>query len=90
MERCWQLVLINIFILAMISACQMQSQANLREGFGDAVKGNVAMHVIDPEAGKEEPIVTDIEGQRAETILDRYRTKSAKVKDEKLLEDVGD
>jgi len=90
MERCWQLILINMLLLVMISACQMQSQSSLREGFGDAIKSNVAMHVIDPEAGKEEPVVSDLEGQKAKTALERYRSKSGGVKDEKLLEGVGD
>jgi len=86
MERCWQLILINMLLLAMLSGCQMESQANLREGFGDSVKSNVAMHVIDPEAGKEEPVVPDLDGQKAEKALDSYRAESEDVDDAKLLD----
>ena len=88
MERCWQLILINMLLLVMLSGCQMKSQTNLREGFGNSVKSNVAMHVIDPEAGKEEPVVPDLDGQKAERALERYRTSTGEAEDERLLEDV--
>jgi len=86
MERCWQLILINVLLLVMLSGCQMKSQTNLREGFGNSVKSNVAMHVIDPEAGKEEPVVPDLEGEKAENALESYHTESEGVDDEKLLD----
>ena len=89
MERCWQLILINTLLLVMLSGCQMESQTNLREGFGNSVKSNMAMHVIDPEAGKNEPVVPDLDGQKAEGVLERYRAESGEVDDERLLKDVS-
>ena len=86
MESCRQIILMTSLLLLALTACQTQPQMQLREGFGDAVKTNVALHVIDPEAGKQEPVVPDLEGPKVEQVLEQYRKPPEKVKDETLIE----
>lgn len=89
MQRCWLLLIITMLLLVALTACQTKSQMSLRDGFGNAVKSNVAMHIIDPEAGKQEPVVPDLDGQKAEQGLETYRTDTGEAETGGIVEDLG-
>ncbi len=89
MTSLWKTFGFCLVVLGTLSACQWTSQMQLREGFGDAVRTNTAMHIIDPMAGKA-PVPTTLDGQKAEAILDNYRTEQVEADIGGLVEDVGD
>jgi type IV pilus biogenesis protein CpaD/CtpE len=60
------------------------------EDFGNAVKTNTAMQVINPEAGQEDMPPMALDGQKAEQALEQYRQETGEAETGTLVEDVGD
>ncbi|MDX8406618.1 MAG: hypothetical protein R8K50_10790 [Mariprofundus sp.] len=66
----------------------MEREMTLQDGFGNAVKTNVAAQTIDPEAGKKTVPVATRDGQKTEEALKQYRTGRVKSVSESLLKDI--
>jgi hypothetical protein len=60
------------------------------EGFGNAVKTNTALQVINPEAGQEDMPPMALDGQKAEQGLEQYRKETGEAETEELVTGVGD
>lgn len=78
-------------LLLMLSACAAPDQptpVNLDSSFGNAVRQNMAVQVINPDAAG--PDESDrIDGQSAERALEAQRTRSAESEPESLIINVG-
>ena len=66
-----------------VSACSVFNPNN-----GEDVKKNIQTQSINPYAGFEDSTAT-LDGQKAEKLLNDYRTEKAKAPQEKLLKDIG-
>ena len=88
MTSFWKTFGISLVAVGTLSACHWTSQMQLREGFGDAVRTNVALQVVDPTAGTA-PVATALDGQKAEPVLETYRTEQSKADTGGLVESVG-
>ncbi|MBK5937146.1 MULTISPECIES: hypothetical protein [Halorhodospira] len=56
------------------SGCAGTGQEGLRDGFGDAVRHNIAQQTIHPEAGEQATEAAGLDGRQAESAVQRYRT----------------
>ncbi len=90
MNTKWQMVIFSMVLVLLLSACETAPRMELRAGFGNAVRTNVALQVINPDAGKAEPVATTLDGRKAEAGLDRYYGDTGEAEDAKLIESVGD
>lgn len=68
----------------LLSACSIFDPNN-----GVRVKNNVNQQTVDPYAGFDEGVAT-LDGQKAEKLLEEYRTEKSTAPTESLLKDVGD
>jgi hypothetical protein len=88
------LVAVSILLSMYLAGCS-QSQnfahppSTLGEDFGNAVRTNTALQVINPEAGQEDMPPMALDGQTAEQVLERYHGVTGEADTERLLEDVG-
>ena len=75
--------------LALLGACVTQDPpVNLDASFGNAVRQNIAVQTINPDAaGPDESQVID--GQSAERALEAQRTRSTQAPPESLIINVG-
>jgi hypothetical protein len=55
-----------------LSACDTQPKKVLSPDFGNSVRHNMAVQIINPDAGDEQPEATDLSGPRAKGAMDRY------------------
>ena len=83
------LVVVSIILSLYLTGCSQSHQQTLGEDFGNAVKTNTAMQVINPEAGQEDLPPMALDGQKAEQALEQYRGATGEAETEKLVEDVG-
>jgi type IV pilus biogenesis protein CpaD/CtpE len=84
MNRLTQTVVLSLFV-GLLIGCQQTSQSHLREGFGNSVRSNMAMHTINPDAGKQPGVVT-MDGQRAEKSMQEYREQSVVIEEADLVD----
>lgn len=85
--------LICCSLLALFSvSCthnMMEREMTLEDDFGNAVKTNMAVQTINPEAGKEPVPVATRDGQRTEQALKAYRTDKGKAPSGSVLKDIS-
>lgn len=89
MKRYW---LMGVFAAVSLSGCQTmseQSAPTLDPEFGNAVKTNMALQIVNPEAGRVEQPAPPLEGQKAERALQDYRKEKGDASSERLLIDIG-
>ncbi|MFP4561209.1 MAG: hypothetical protein ACLFRB_01670 [Thiohalorhabdus sp.] len=55
---------------------------------GDAVRSNVEVQLLDPEAPRRDPAATLLDGPKAEQVLEDYRTEQSEADGERLLENM--
>lgn len=65
-----------------LAACQ--APETLNPGFGDSVRHNTAMHVINPDPAPADAAAPDLYGQRGANAMTRYTTDQTEA-----LEDVS-
>ena len=58
------------------------NQAPLGQDFGDSVRHNMAVHIINPRPNYDVDSLSDLSGPRAEGVIHRYQTD--KVEDLKI------
>ena len=90
MNTKWQIVISGTVFALLLSACETEPKMELREGYGNAVRTNMALQVINPDAGKAEPVATTLDGRKAEGGLERYYGDTGEAEEAKLIEGVGD
>jgi type IV pilus biogenesis protein CpaD/CtpE len=83
------IVAISIMLSLFLAGCSQSHQLTLGEDFGNAVKTNTAMQVIDPEAGREDMPPMALDGQKAEQGLEQYRGETGEADTETLVQDVA-
>lgn len=82
-------VIITIILPLYLAGCSQMHQQTMGENFGNAIKTNTAMQVIDPTAGQEDMPPTTLEGQKAEQAMKQYHEETGKADTDKLVKDVG-
>jgi type IV pilus biogenesis protein CpaD/CtpE len=84
--------LLGLAMTASLAGCQTMSEpapATLAPDFGNAVKANMAVQVVNPEAGKDDRAAPPLDGQKAEQVMKGYRQEKAQAPTERLLIDIG-
>jgi type IV pilus biogenesis protein CpaD/CtpE len=84
------IVAISIMLSLFLAGCSQSHQLTMSEDFGNAVKTNTAMQVINPEAGQEDMPPMALDGQKAEQGLEQYRGATGEAETEQLIQNVGD
>ena len=82
-------VAVSIILSLFLAGCNQSHQQTMKEDFGNAVRTNTALQVINPEAGQEDMPPMALDGQKAEQGLEQYRTETGEAETEGLVEDVG-
>lgn len=72
--------------LLMAEGC---SHAPLSNNFDQANSSNITAQIVNPSAGRDEPSLATLDGQKSERLLDRYRTDTGKAPREVLVTNVG-
>jgi type IV pilus biogenesis protein CpaD/CtpE len=62
----------SIALLFFVAGCQHTQP--LGRDFGNSVHHNMSMHIIDPAPSYEGREVPDLDGDRADTAIDNYKT----------------
>ena len=62
-----------IALLLGLAACDAEPRKNLGANFSNAVRHNMAVHVINPEASQKVPEVEPSDGTRAADAVERYK-----------------
>lgn len=84
--------LLGMAMVISLAGCQTMSEPaapTLASDFGNAVKANMAVQVVNPEAGKDDRPAPPLDGQKGEQAMDSYRKEQGKASSERLLIDVG-
>lgn len=84
--------ILGVFAVVSLTGCQTmseQSAPTLDPEFGNAVKSNMAVQVVTPEAGRTEQPAPPLEGQKAERALKDYRQEKGDAPSDRLLIDIG-
>ena len=89
MKPNWIITLFIASSATLLSACETAPRMTLEEDFGNAVRTNVAMQVINPDAGKTEPVATTQDGKKVEKGMERYYEATGKAETDRLVEDLG-
>ena len=82
-------IAVPIMLSVFLAGCSQSHQVTMSNDFGNAVRTNTALQVIDPTAGQEDMPPMALDGQTAEQALERYRGATGEAETEKLIEDVG-
>lgn len=78
-----------LLVLSLGGCTNMARQEpTLAPEFGNALRTDMALQVVNPEAGKAEQAAPPMEGQRNEKSLERYRKEAGEAADERLVTDV--
>ena len=64
----------SIALLFFVAGCQHTQP--LGRDFSNAVHHNMSMHIIDPAPSYEGREIPDMDGDRAETVIDDYKSRS--------------
>lgn len=80
---------VTIILSLYLAGCSQSHQQTMGKDFGNAVKTNTAMQVINPEAGQEDMPAMTLDGQKAEQVLEQYRSETGKADTEGLIQDVA-
>ena len=82
-------IAVSIMLSVFLTGCSQSHQMKMGEDFGNAVRTNTALQVINPEAGQEDMPPMALDGQKAEQALEQYRRATGEAETERLVEDVG-
>lgn len=74
--------------LAVLAGCVNDRAQHIDDDFGNAVRHNIALQTIDPQAGGDDGS-DSIDGQRAAQAVERMREASPQVDDASLLDDLA-
>jgi hypothetical protein len=83
------IIAVSIMLSVFLTGCSQSHQLTMGDDFGNAIKTNTAMQVINPEAGQEDMPPMALDGQKAEQGLDQYRGETGEAETETLIEDVA-
>lgn len=83
------LVTVSIIFSLYLTGCNQSHQQTMSKDFGNAVRTNTALQVINPEAGQEDMPPMALDGQKAEQALENYRTDTGEAGKEDLVKDIG-
>jgi type IV pilus biogenesis protein CpaD/CtpE len=72
----------------MLSGCQNVVQEHLSDDFGNAVRANIAVQTLNPDAGGPDDSAS-LDGQRVEQAVQRMRSRSNEVQNTSLIQGVG-
>lgn len=89
MKRYSILVLLSAVSLTGCQTMSEQESGTLDPEFGNAVKSNAAVQVVNPDAGRVEQPAPPLEGQQAERALKDYRKDKGAAPSDRLLIDIG-
>ncbi len=64
----------SIALLFFVAGCQHTQP--LGRDYGNSVHHNMSMHIIDPAPSFEGREVPDMDGERADTVIEDYKTRS--------------
>lgn len=78
----------TLLLTGMTAGCATDRTATIDPDFGNAVRHNIAVQVINPEGVAEDDSDT-MDGQKAEQAVERYRQGPAEAPDGTLVEDTG-
>jgi type IV pilus biogenesis protein CpaD/CtpE len=84
--------LLGVTVAMSLAGCETMSEPaepTLAPNFGNAVKANMAAHIVNPEAGKKEQPAPPLDGQKAERVIKDYRQETGEAPTGTLIEDVG-
>ena len=81
------LVTVSIILSLFLAGCNTSHQQTMSEDFGNAVRTNTALQVINPEAGQEDMPPMTLDGQKAEQGLEQYRKATGEAETEELVKD---
>ena len=65
--------------LVLVTACETEPKLQLSPNFGNAVRHNMAVHIIDPEGSPEPTTAPDLSGDRAHRAYERMLNRPAVV-----------
>ena len=57
-----------------LAGCQTHPRLPLNPSFGNTVRHNMAVHIVNPRPAMAATEATDMDGQRAAGAIDRYHT----------------
>ena len=81
--------ILSITILSItVTGCMSQAPV-IDEDFGAAVKHNIAMQTINPDAVRPDDSAT-IDGQKARQAVESYRETPVEIQVESLIQNVGE
>lgn len=83
------IVAISIMLSLFLAGCNQSHQQTMSEDFGNAVRTNTALQVINPEAGQEDMPPMALDGQKAEQALEQYRKEAGEAETGGLVTGVG-
>ena len=83
------LVTVSIIFSLFLAGCDQSHQQTMSKDFGNEVRTNTALQVINPEAGQEDMPPMALDGQKAEQALERYRTDTGEAETEGLIKGIG-
>jgi hypothetical protein len=87
-------IVVSIMLSVFLAGCSQsqnfaQPPSTMGEDFGNAVRTNTALQVINPQAGQEDMPPMALDGQTAEKAMERYHGVTGEAETERLVEDVG-
>ena len=80
------LIAVSIIPCLYLAGCNLSHQQTMGEDFGNAVRTNTALQVINPEAGQEDMPPMALDGQKAEQAIEQYREATGEAETEDLVE----
>jgi len=77
---------LTVVVMVALNGC---SHAPLGKDFNEASANNVAVQSINPQAGKDEGEVAALDGEKADGVLQRYRSDTGKGSSQSLLTNIS-
>lgn len=62
-----------VAVAGLLAACENPAPRHLSPGFGDAVRTNMAVHIVNPPQERVAGEPTDLNGARAAKVIERYQ-----------------
>lgn len=71
-------LLASLGALLLLAGCYHMAPGPYAPDFGEAVRHNMDMHIVDPEAGLAEVEAPELDGARGALAIGRYRADQVK------------
>ncbi len=81
-------VLFTGLTIVLLAGCRSEMSPHLDDDFGDAVRHNVAVQTLNPDAGGPDGSAS-LDGPRVDQAVDRMRNRSNQAQNASLVQDVG-